>query len=111
LCEAGYRVLEAADAQEALTLASQYRQPLDLLLTDVVMPKVSGPELVDKLRKSRPDLLVLFMSGYDRKLITHRLTNDGVGFMPKPFTPQKLLAKIAEFLSLPFEESSRSVAS
>lgn len=92
LSDAKYEVLEAANAQEAFVLATQCGKPIDLLLTDVLMPGMSGPELVDKLRALRPNLLVLFMSGYDRESLGQREMGPTVRFLPKPFSPQALLA-------------------
>ncbi len=96
LAAAGYRVLEAANGEEALTLATGQR--IDLLLTDVVMPGMSGPELVTRLRATRPELAVLYMSGYDRDLIDQKTLERTASFLPKPFTPRALLARVVELL-------------
>jgi len=97
LSTAGYKVLQSVNGQEAMTLAA--RNPsIDLLLTDVVMPGISGPDLVSRLRTSRPDLLVLFMSGYDRELIDLETLQRSTSFLPKPFTPRKLLAEVSRLI-------------
>ena len=91
---AGHRVLEAANGDEALALASE--QSIDLVLTDVLMPGMTGPMVVAKLRKDRPDLFVLYMSGYDQKLIDAKALAKRASFLPKPFTPRALLAAIED---------------
>jgi CheY-like chemotaxis protein len=98
LTGARYQVLAAANGQEALLLAAHSAKPIDLLLTDVLMPGMSGPELMDKLRQSRPELVVLFMSGYDRELLGQRELGPALKFLPKPFTPQALLAVVNDLV-------------
>ena len=98
LTGAGYKVLEAADGQEALDLCAAHPGRLDLVLTDVIMPGISGVDLVERLRASRTDFLTLFMSGYDRNLVSRRELSSGASFLPKPFTPSALLSKISELL-------------
>jgi signal transduction histidine kinase/ActR/RegA family two-component response regulator len=97
LSGAGYRVIDAVNGEEALVLASRHPS-IDLVLTDVVMPGVSGPELAARLRASRPELTVLYMSGYDRALIDQKTIDRNAGFLPKPFSPRALLARIAELI-------------
>jgi len=96
---AAYTVLEAATPREALELAQHYERPIDLLLTDVVMPEMSGRELADRLVAQRPGLLVLYMSGYADDAIVHqgRLEPD-TAFLHKPFAPDTLLRRIREVL-------------
>jgi signal transduction histidine kinase/CheY-like chemotaxis protein len=94
---AGYTVLEAAGGEEGLTLAGRERG-LDLLLTDVIMPNLSGPEMVKRLRAARPELAVLFMSGYDNALIDRAGLERSASFLPKPFSPRALLAKVSEVI-------------
>ena len=94
----GYRVLEAATPEEALARA-QGSQPLSLLLTDVVMPSMSGPELADVLRRSRPDLPVLFMSGYPSALEMPDGSIDPTRpVVSKPFTTAQLIQVVQELL-------------
>lgn len=95
---AGYHVLEAANGEEGLILATQYGKQIDLLLSDVLMPAMSGAELMDRVRKLRPDLTVVFMSGYDRELVGQREREPGVAFLPKPFTPEALLVTLRAML-------------
>jgi len=97
LSAAGYRVMEAASGEEALALAAAAK-PLELLLSDVAMPNMSGPELVSRLRSGRPDLAVLYMSGYDRGPIGRKALEGGTGILAKPFTPRELLTRISDLL-------------
>ena len=95
----GYTVLEAQDAGQALYLAGQHQAPIDLLLTDVVMPQVSGRELAQALSTQRPEIKVLFMSGYmDDAVVRHGLLTAEVDLLPKPFTHNVLAARVREIL-------------
>lgn len=97
----GFRVIEAATPEEALSLAAS-QEPITLLLTDVVMPKLSGPELAERLKKIRPDLKVLYMSGYPASMVMQGAPLDAtVRLIPKPFTTADLLAGIEEVLGRP----------
>jgi nitrogen-specific signal transduction histidine kinase/CheY-like chemotaxis protein len=98
----GYVVLEASNAAEAVRLSNDFVGPIHVLLTDVVMPEVSGRELADQLRKTRPEMRLLYMSGYTEDTIVHHgvLTSDA-GFLQKPFTPELLLRKMRETLERP----------
>ncbi len=98
LAGVGYNILEAASGEEALRLATQPGVAIDLLLTDVLMPGMTGADLMDKLCAQRPALTVLFMSGYDRELVGHRERLPGVAFLPKPFTPQTLTNSVRQML-------------
>jgi signal transduction histidine kinase/ActR/RegA family two-component response regulator len=95
----GFTVLDASNAAEAVRISNDFVGPIHILLTDVVMPEVSGRELADQLRQTRPEMRLLYMSGYTEDMIVHHgvLTSD-VGFLQKPFTPDKLLRKIRETL-------------
>ena len=96
----GYRVLGAAHAEEAWLHCK--REQIDLLLTDVVMPKVSGRELADRLAKLQPDIKVLFMSGYtDKVIVNHGGLEAGVKFIQKPFSPEELAGKVRTVLGSP----------
>jgi signal transduction histidine kinase len=90
--EHGYRVFEADDGKSALEWAQSHSEPVDLLLTDVVMRRMSGPELVDRLSASRPSLKVVFMSGYTGELMAEReVLKRGITLIEKPFTRTALL--------------------
>ncbi len=95
----GYRVVEAADGLEALTLIHGHPDRIDLLLTDVVMPRMSGHELVERARPVRPDMRVLYVSGYSEEAIARQgQLTEGVDLLAKPFTPGLLTSKIRELL-------------
>ncbi len=95
----GYTVLQAASAEEALDVASRFDGRLDLLLTDVIMPGVSGPELSTRLLERRPGTRVLYVSGYtDAAMASHVALDGGASFLPKPFTPETLARKVREIL-------------
>jgi CheY-like chemotaxis protein len=93
----GYEVVVAADGREALLRAEQSDARLDLLITDVVMPALGGPELARRLRARFPRLAVLFVSGYPRDFQTGETPGDEA-FLAKPFTREQLLASIARLL-------------
>ena len=99
LRELGYRVLEAHDGASALRLMERQEQPLDLLFTDVVMPRMSGAELAQALRRRHPSLKVLYTSGYTRNAIVHGGRLDpGVEMIAKPFTFAALSAKVRDVI-------------
>lgn len=99
LQQAGYRVLVAAGGKEALEIARGHAGPIHLLLTDVVMPEMSGRELMHRLTELRPGVRVLYMSGYSDEAIAHHgVLDPGTAFMQKPFTPAALSHKVREVL-------------
>lgn len=99
LRRAGYSVLTARSGADALAIVDDHEGAVDLLLTDVVMPRMSGPEVAQKLREDRPELPVLYMSGYaDDALGSHGIEASGVAFLRKPFKPDELAHKIREVL-------------
>ena len=98
LAEAGYSVVVARDGREGLALVED-GAPVDIVLTDVVMPVMGGRELRDRLRAGRPDLPILFMSGYTGTDVLRRgLRDTGVPFLQKPFSPDSLTRKVREVL-------------
>jgi signal transduction histidine kinase len=95
----GYTVLEAKTSIEAVSMCSTHPGAIDLLLTDVVMPGFSGPELADRLAADRPTMKTLFMSGYTDHAIVHRgVLADGVAYLEKPFTVETLGRTVREVL-------------
>ena len=98
LAEAGYQVLAAPGPHDALRMAASHPGPIHLLLTDVVMPDLSGPALADRMRDVRSGLTVLFMSGFSGESITALEPFGDDCLLPKPFTPAGLLQKIRERL-------------
>lgn len=99
LRSAGYTVLEARDGQEALQVCRADAGQIDLLVTDVVMPRMNGRQLADNLARIHPSLKVLYMSGYtDDTVVRHGVGDEGVAFLQKPFTPSVLTRKVYEVL-------------
>ena len=98
LNEAGYRVLVAAGGWEAIR-EFESGGPVELLLTDVIMPDLTGPVLAERLRSKKPDLRVLFISGFhDADLVQRFVTRRGFTLLPKPFTVEALLRVVREAL-------------
>jgi two-component system, cell cycle sensor histidine kinase and response regulator CckA len=99
LSKAGYKVIEARHAGEALLFAEREPTTIHLLLTDVVMPQMSGPELAKRLAPIRPTMKVLCMSGYtDDSIVRHGVLESKVAYLQKPITPQLLTARVREVL-------------
>ena len=98
----GYGVIEARDAEEAVRLCAQERGAIRLVLTDVVMPKISGRELVNRLEKLRPGIKTMFMSGYLGNVIGQSgALEEGVNFIEKPFSPEELARRVRAVLGPP----------
>jgi len=95
----GYKVLEARSPKEALDISARYQGPIHLLLTDVVMPEMDGAKLVTRLETQRPEMIVLYMSGYTDNAILHRgVLPKGTKFLQKPFAPESLARKVRDVL-------------
>jgi CheY-like chemotaxis protein len=94
LTRGGYTVLEASDGSQALELAARCREPIHLLVTDVVMPGMDGPSVARRLSETRPDTRVLFVSGYTKERVTLPAPLDGkADILAKPFTREELLSR------------------
>lgn len=95
----GYKVLEAHDSQEAITLCKEYREPIHLMLTDVVMPQISGRELAQRVTQLRPEIKVLYMSGYAGDVLFRQGVLDAsLTFLQKPFRQHELTVKVRQVL-------------
>ena len=96
----GYHCLQAASGKEAIDLLQKYKGEVHLLLTDVVMPHMNGKELAETIKKERPDIKVIFMSGYTENIITHHgVLDKGINYISKPITPVALTQKIKSALN------------
>jgi two-component system cell cycle sensor histidine kinase/response regulator CckA len=97
--ESGYVVLSASGGQEALNFGKKHNDRIDLLITDVVMPKISGKEVAEQLKKIHPETKVLFMSGYtDEAIVHHGIVDSHIAFIQKPFSENALTRKVREVL-------------
>jgi signal transduction histidine kinase len=105
----GYTVLAAADGPTAIEICRRHRERIDLMLSDVVMPQMSGRELAVRLAAVRPHMKVIFMSGYTSDAIVHHgVLDPGTAFIQKPFTPDGLARKVREVLDAPTSGSDAS---
>jgi DNA-binding NtrC family response regulator len=95
----GYEVVQATNGEEALAVLDGRPEPVHLLLTDVIMPGMSGKDLFNRVVKRSPRVKVLYMSGYTDNVIAHRgVMDEGVNFIQKPFSVKGLAAKVREVL-------------
>lgn len=98
----GYRILEASEPAEAIKICEEHSGPIDLLITDVIMPKINGGELARQISHLKPAIQVLYTSGYTDGMINqHGILESDVAFLQKPFTSNSLLTKVQELLNLP----------
>lgn len=107
LAQGGYRVVDSGRSSDALRMARESDRPIDILLTDVVMPEMDGRELADSILHFSPKTKIIFMSGYTGEIIAERgIFKEDAAFLPKPFTPPILLDKIREVLATPISKKS-----
>ena len=98
----GYNVLEARSGDAALQVLASCKEPIDLLITDVVMPRIDGPTLVREVRETQPKMKVIFISGYAEDAFRKRLDQDAaIHFLPKPFSLKQLAGKVKEVMHQP----------
>jgi two-component system, cell cycle sensor histidine kinase and response regulator CckA len=105
--EAGYTILAARSPAEAIRIAENFRGPIHLVVTDVILPGMSGPQLASSLSAPRPEMKVLYVSGYtDDTIVHHGVLEPGLSFLQKPFSPKTLARKVDEMLAtaLPFAD-------
>jgi CheY-like chemotaxis protein len=96
----GYSVLDACNGSEAVKVSEQHKGLIDIMVTDVVMPLLGGRELAEKLTLTRPEMRVLYMSGYtDDAIVRHGVLDGRASFLEKPFTPDAFTRKIREVLA------------
>ncbi len=99
LAACGYRVLEATRGNEAVRLAASHKGPIHLAVVDVVMPEMSGPDVVRQIQPAHPDMRVLYISGYtDEAMVHHGILESGAAFLQKPFLPGVLVRRVREVL-------------
>jgi two-component system cell cycle sensor histidine kinase/response regulator CckA len=97
----GYKVIEAKSGEAALDLIRNAEERIDLLITDVVMPRMDGPRLVREVREIRPQIQVIFISGYTEDAFRQRLDSDsGIDFLPKPFSLNQLATKVRDVIGV-----------
>jgi two-component system cell cycle sensor histidine kinase/response regulator CckA len=96
----GYKVIEAKSGEAALDLIRSATEKIDLLITDVVMPRMDGPGLIREVREIHPDMKVIFISGYTEDAFRQRLDTDSeIHFLPKPFSLKQLASKVKDVMS------------
>jgi two-component system, cell cycle sensor histidine kinase and response regulator CckA len=100
LRQAGFSVIEAANGQEAIAAANQPQNEIDMVVSDVVMPEMNGPEVVAEIQRSRPSVAVLYVSGYPEDVIARRgVLQPGIEFMEKPLVSGAIASKAREVLN------------
>ena len=99
--KSGYKVITASDGEQGFHIFKKNKEHIDLIITDILMPELNGIDMIDKIKKSYPNLPVIFMSGYtENALLQYNLKELQSKFIPKPFTPQMLAKKVSEILEI-----------
>ena len=107
--QSGYSVMTADSGEHALTLYKNHKGQIDLLITDVIAPGMSGPMLADKLAEFQPDLKVLYISGYDNTHVVQKyVVEKGHALLTKPFTHEEMQTKVRELLSATVRNAGRA---
>ena len=97
--KAGYEIIEAEDGEDSIRIFNQHRDRLHLIILDVVMPKKNGKEVYDVIKKAKPDIKVVFVSGYSADIIHKKgIMEEGMEFISKPILPGDFLAKVRDVL-------------
>ena len=95
----GYRILTAENGEEAFKIGKEHEGPIHLMITDVVMPKMGGKEVAERLQSLYPQMKVIYMSGYtNNAIVQHGVLAPGLNFLQKPFSPEGLARKVREVL-------------
>lgn len=95
----GYAILEARNGSDAARVSESHEGPIHLMLTDIVMPGINGRDLAAKLRRSRPEMMVVYMSGYTDHTFDNGVIDADTAFIQKPFVPDALLRKVRNVLA------------
>jgi DNA-binding NtrC family response regulator len=98
LALSGYSVISAQSGEEAVSIVQDYAAPIDLVVTDVRMPEMSGPEMVEQLQKMRPGIRVMYMSAFSRDVLPPGVQDTDIPFLNKPFTMRTLALSVLETL-------------
>ena len=102
LRHSGFNVLTAHSSEEALEIGTRHKEPIHLILLDVILPRMDGPELASQFLRLHPETRPLFMTGLpDTQRVAEQIVSQGLAFLPKPFLPKALAQKIREVLAAP----------
>ena len=100
LTNKGYKMLEAVNGEDALKVISDYKGKIDVIISDVIMPGMNGPEMVEKILAQYPDIKIIFISGYTEDALSKdQLDNHQVNFLAKPFSLKQLASKVKEVIT------------
>ena len=109
LSHCGYNILTASTPEEGLAICEVNHNDIRLLVTDVVMPRINGRQLAQRVARMRPKIRVLYISGYtDNAIVHYGVLDPGLWFLPKPFTISSLVAKVREVLDSPTDSAETS---